>query len=115
MCDTGQVTANAACCALFPILEDIQENLFNDGECGEEVRESLRLAFHDAIGISPLLEEMGEFGGGGADGSISIFADTETEYAANLGLDEIINAQAPLIARHTLPTADLCVLMLSLF
>ncbi|OJT02974.1 Manganese peroxidase 3 [Trametes pubescens] len=106
MCDTGQVTANAACCALFPILEDIQENLFNDGECGEEVRESLRLAFHDAIGISPLLEEMGEFGGGGADGSISIFADTETEYAANLGLDEIINAQAPLIARHTLPTAD---------
>ena len=46
------MTANAECCVLFPILEDIQENLFDGGECGEEVHESLRLTFHDAIGIS---------------------------------------------------------------
>ena len=37
---------------LFPILDDIQTNLFDGGECGEEVHESLRLTFHDAIGVS---------------------------------------------------------------
>lgn len=42
---------NAACCSLFAIRDDIQENLFDGGECGEEVHESLRLTFHDAIGI----------------------------------------------------------------
>jgi hypothetical protein len=36
-CSTGQTTANAACCVLFPILADLQENLFDGGECGEEV------------------------------------------------------------------------------
>ena len=46
------MTANEACCVLFPILQDIQTNLFDGGECGEEVHESLRLTFHDAIGIS---------------------------------------------------------------
>ncbi|KAJ7917131.1 manganese peroxidase 1 [Mycena leptocephala] len=58
-CSTGQTTANAACCVLFPILNDIRTNLFNN-ECGEDVHESLRLTFHDAIGFGPS-------GGGGAD------------------------------------------------
>ncbi len=52
-CADGRTTANAACCVLFPILDDIQENLFDGAECGEEVHESLRLTFHDAIGFSP--------------------------------------------------------------
>jgi hypothetical protein len=51
-CADGTVTANAACCALVPIVADIQTNLFDGGECGEEVHESLRLTFHDAIGFS---------------------------------------------------------------
>lgn len=51
-CADGNITANEACCVLFPILEDIQTHLFDGGECGEEVHESLRLTFHDAIGIS---------------------------------------------------------------
>ena len=71
-CPDGKNTAtNAACCALFAIRDDIQENLFDGGECGEEVHESFRLSvafiyfslpnlrahthatrtFHDAIGI----------------------------------------------------------------
>ena len=50
-CADGRTTAHAACCVLFPILDDIQENLFDGGECGEEVHESLRLTFHDAIGL----------------------------------------------------------------
>ena len=45
------MTANEACCVLFPILSDIQENLF-ENECGDNAHEALRLTFHDAIGIS---------------------------------------------------------------
>ena len=56
------MTANEACCVLFPILQDIQTNLFDGGECGEEVHESLRLTFHDAIAFSPALEAKGQFG-----------------------------------------------------
>ena len=51
-CPDGNITANEACCVLFPILEDIQTNLFDGGKCGEEVHESLRLTFHDSIGWS---------------------------------------------------------------
>ena len=52
-CPDGVNTAtNAACCALFAVRDDIQENLFDGGECGEDVHESLRLTFHDAIGFS---------------------------------------------------------------
>lgn len=52
-CPDGVNTAtNAACCALFAVRDDIQTNLFDGGECGEEVHESLRLTFHDAIGFS---------------------------------------------------------------
>lgn len=37
-CDDGVHTVtNAACCVLFPIMEDLQANLFDNGECGEDV------------------------------------------------------------------------------
>ncbi|KAJ7062171.1 manganese peroxidase 3 [Mycena amicta] len=91
-CSTGQTTANAACCVLFPILTDLQTNLF-ENKCGEDVHESLRLTFHDAIGFSPSK-------GGGADGSISVFDPIETAFPANNGIDDIIDAQAPILARH---------------
>ncbi|KAJ7060143.1 putative versatile peroxidase [Mycena amicta] len=101
-CATGQTTANAACCALFPILEDIQTNLFDGGECGEEAHESLRLTFHDAIGFSPTK------GGGGADGSIFYFDPIETVFAANNGIDDIIDVQTPFINKYnaTLTAGD---------
>ncbi|KAL0956167.1 hypothetical protein HGRIS_002327 [Hohenbuehelia grisea] len=99
-CANGRTTANAACCVLFPVLDDIQENLFDGGECGEEVHESLRLTFHDAIGISPTK------GGGGADGSIVTFSDIETAFHANNGIDEIVEAQKPFIARSGLTAGD---------
>ncbi|KAJ8695007.1 fungal class II heme-containing peroxidase [Pleurotus ostreatus] len=105
-CATGQTTANEACCALFPILEDIQTNLFDGAQCGEEVHESLRLTFHDAIAFSPALTNAGQFGGGGADGSMIIFSDTEPNFHANLGIDEIVEAQKPFIARHNISAAD---------
>ncbi|KAI0631001.1 manganese peroxidase 2 [Trametes polyzona] len=106
-CPDGVNTAsNAACCALFPVLDDIQKNLFDGGKCGEEVHESLRLTFHDAIGISPKIAATGVFGGGGADGSIALFEDVETNFHANNGVDEIIDEQKPFIARHNITTAD---------
>ncbi|THH31802.1 hypothetical protein EUX98_g2375 [Antrodiella citrinella] len=99
-CPDGVNTAtNAACCFLFPIRDDIQENLFDGGECGEEVHESLRLTFHDAIGI-------GSNGGGGADGSMIVFEDIETNFHANNGVDEIVDAQKPFIARHNITPGD---------
>ncbi|KAJ7175027.1 putative versatile peroxidase [Mycena crocata] len=100
-CPTGQTTANAACCVLFPILDDIQENLFDGGECGEEVHESLRLTFHDAIGFSPTKGT-----GGGADGSVVTFDEIETAFPANNGIDDIIDAQVPIIARHNITAGD---------
>ncbi|KAJ6549160.1 manganese peroxidase 3 [Mycena sp. CBHHK59/15] len=106
-CPTGQITANAACCVLFPILDDIQENLFDGGECGEEVHESLRLTFHDAIGFSPTKGRLSHtMLGGGADGSIITFDEIETAFPANNGIDDIIDAQTPFIARHNISAGD---------
>jgi len=100
-CPTGQTTANAACCVLFPLMDDLQSTLFDNGECGEDVHESLRLTFHDAIGFSPTQ------GGGGADGSILTFGDIEPNFAANLGTDDIVDALTPILARHNISSGDL--------
>ncbi|EMD37100.1 MnP-short short manganese peroxidase [Gelatoporia subvermispora B] len=104
--DGVNTVANAACCPLFAVRDDIQESLFDGGKCGEEVHESLRLTFHDAIGFSPSLTAQGKFGGGGADGSIAIFESIETGYHANLGIDEIINEQATFILKHNMTAGD---------
>lgn len=62
-CPDGVNTAtNAACCNLFAVRDLIQDQLFDGGECGEEVHESLRLTFHDAIGISQSAAKAGTFG-----------------------------------------------------
>ncbi len=45
--------------------------------------------------------------GGGADGSIILFDNIETNFHANAGLDEIVNLQKPIIARHNISAADL--------
>ncbi|RPD68904.1 peroxidase MNP1 [Lentinus tigrinus ALCF2SS1-7] len=105
-CPDGKNTAtNAACCALFPIRDDIVENLFHN-QCAEEAHESLRLTFHDAVAFSPAMQARGEFGGGGADGSIILFDQVETNFHANAGIDEIVQLQKPIIARHNISTAD---------
>ncbi|KAL7284799.1 hypothetical protein ACG7TL_002108 [Trametes sanguinea] len=106
-CPDGKNTAtNAACCQLFAVRDDLQENLFHGGQCTAEAHESLRLTFHDAIAISPALEAQGQFGGGGADGSIAIFPEIETNFHPNIGLDEIVELQKPFVQRHNLSVAD---------
>ena len=57
----------------------------------------------------PLFIEYTLLSGGGADGSIAIFEDIETNYHANLGVDEIINEQKPFVAKSNMTTADLSV------
>ena len=52
-------------CKWYDVLDDLQTNLFHN-ECGQEVREAVRLTFHDAVGFSPTN------GGGGADGSMYV-------------------------------------------
>jgi len=101
-CATGQVTANAACCAFFPLLDDLQANKF-EGECGEEVHESLRMTFHDAIGFS----RSNPAAGGGADGSLMTFIDTEETFHANVGIDDSVAATLPFLQRHNVSAGDL--------
>ncbi|KAF7440310.1 Versatile peroxidase vpl2 [Pleurotus ostreatus] len=105
-CSKGRTASNDACCVWFDVLDDIQENLFDGGECGEEVHESLRLTFHDAIGFSPALTRQGKFGGGGADGSIMLFSDIETNFAANNGVDDIVEQQKPIAIKHQVSFGD---------
>ncbi|KAI0069738.1 manganese peroxidase isozyme precursor [Panus rudis PR-1116 ss-1] len=102
-CSKGRTAQHAQCCKWFDVLDDIQEHLFDGGECGEETHESLRLTFHDAIGFSfshPLT------GGGGADGSIMAHAQIETNYHANNGVDEIVEAQRPFAIKHGVSFGD---------
>ncbi|KAJ3485331.1 hypothetical protein NLI96_g5044 [Meripilus lineatus] len=105
-CGNGRVAAHAACCKWFTVLDDLQTNLFDGGECGEEVHESLRLTFHDAIGFSLSARRQGVFGGGGADGSIMHFAEIETNFHANQGVDDIVERQRPFALAHGVSFGD---------
>ncbi|KAJ6624592.1 manganese peroxidase 3 [Mycena sp. CBHHK59/15] len=98
-CAGGQTVTNQACCAWFPVLEDILPNMFSN-ECGDDAHGALRLSFHDAIGFSR------SQGGGGADGSIIVFNDTELTYPANAGLDDPIQTQIPFIQAHNVTPGD---------
>ncbi|KAI5118589.1 hypothetical protein M0805_008679 [Coniferiporia weirii] len=101
-CGDGNFAAHEACCAFFALRDDLQENLF-DGECGEDAHESLRLTFHDAIGFS----KSGTLNGTGADGSMMIFSEIETNFAANAGIDDSVDALAPFLTRHLVTAGDL--------
>lgn len=65
--------------------------------------ESLRLTFHDAIGFS----QSGTLKGTGADGSIMIFADIETNYAANNGIDDSVNDLKPFLTKYDVSAGKL--------
>ncbi|TFK35742.1 manganese peroxidase [Crucibulum laeve] len=100
-CADGSVTANEACCVLFPIVKDMQATLFDGAECGEEAHSALRLTFHDAIGFS-----IHGGKGGGADGSILVFNATELQFHANGGIDDITAGQFPVFQRSGLTPGD---------
>jgi len=105
-CPDGVNTAtNAACCAFFSLRDDLMTNLFNEG-CSEEVHESLRLTFHDAIGFSQALQQQGQFAGGGADGSVLTFP-AEGNFSANNGISDSIDFLTPFLASHNVSAGDL--------
>lgn len=119
-CPDGNVTSNEAvsvlsvhpeknrltdllqCCAFFALRDDLQNNLF-EGQCGEDVHESLRLTFHDAIGFS----KSGAFKGTGADGSMILFANPEVNFTENAGIDDSVDALSPFLTRHDVTAGDL--------
>ncbi|KAF8803334.1 manganese peroxidase 1 [Phlegmacium glaucopus] len=92
------VVERATCASLVPIVQFIQTNLFDGGECGEEAHSALRLAFHDAIGFS-----VNGMLGGGADGSILIFNATETAFRE---IDDITARQFPVFQQTGLSAGD---------
>jgi len=102
-CPDGTAVSNAACCNFAALKTDLLDNLFG-GVCGEEVHESLRLAFHDAIGFST---SQGPSAGGGADGSPIIFPDVEANFPANLGIIDSIEFLTPFMASHNVTAGDL--------
>ena len=98
-CPDGTTTAsNTACCQWYTIRDDIQSSMFQN-QCGEEVHETLRLAFHDAMGYSPTS------GGGGADGSILTFSSTELSYTENAGLEDAVDLITPYLTTYSSVTA----------
>ncbi|KAF8889544.1 manganese peroxidase 2 [Gymnopilus junonius] len=101
-CPDGVNTAkNAQCCSLFQVREDLLNNLF-ENECGDAAHGALRLIFHDAIGIDP------QAGGGGADGSIATFNETELTFHANTGIDDVLDTLGPFLQKwsHILTPGD---------
>ncbi|KAJ7716902.1 manganese peroxidase 2 [Mycena maculata] len=102
VCPDGNTVTNEACCALFPVLEDIQANMLDFGECGDAAHTALRVSFHDAIGFSNSDASMGT----GADGSIFIFGETELSFSANLGIADAFNLEASFINKHNISIAD---------
>ncbi|EJD07928.1 manganese peroxidase [Fomitiporia mediterranea MF3/22] len=103
LCPNLHLASNAACCKFFDLRDDLQNNLFSN-TCGERVREALRLTFHDAIAFSPTK------GGGGADGSIITFANTELQFAANGGnggVEEFVATLTPFGPKHNVTPGDL--------
>ncbi|KAH8116589.1 manganese peroxidase 3 [Phellopilus nigrolimitatus] len=102
-CPDGKNTAtNEACCVFFALRDDLQSQLF-DNQCGEEVHEVLRLTFHDGVGFS----QSGALKGNGADGSIIIFQDIETNYVANAGTDSGVDDLNPFLQTHNVTAGDL--------
>ncbi|KAJ6453706.1 manganese peroxidase 1 precursor [Mycena sanguinolenta] len=103
VCPDGNMVTNEACCALFPVLEDIQANMFDlDDPCGDAAHTALRVSFHDAIGFSNSDSSFGT----GADGSIFIFGETELSFDANLGIADAFNLEVPFITKHNISVGD---------
>ncbi|KAJ7582953.1 heme peroxidase, partial [Mycena floridula] len=99
-CSKGRTAKHAQCCVWYDVLDDIQENLFEGGQCDEVAHDALRLVFHDAIGWSPALFAQGIFGGGGADGSIMKFSDIELPFEANAGIESIVEDERPFAHKY---------------
>ncbi|KAI0755052.1 heme peroxidase [Daedaleopsis nitida] len=89
------------------VLRDLQRTLFEDGHCNDSVRQSVRITFHDAIGYSTAMWTSGKNGGGGADGSLIKFAETELACPANKGLQGIVDSLKRIADTHNVSYGDI--------
>ncbi|TFK65305.1 heme peroxidase [Pluteus cervinus] len=105
-CSKGRKAPSPACCVWYEVLDHLQEDLFSGGQCLEEAHE-VSLTFHDAIGYSQSLTLQGEWGGGGADGSIMHHLDVEGLFPPNEGMDNIVEAQRSIALRYHVSYADM--------
>ncbi|KAF7341320.1 Peroxidase [Mycena venus] len=105
-CSKGRTASSATCCVWYNVLDDLQANLF-EHQCGDDAHDALRLSFHDAIGYSPKLKSQGQFGGGGADGSLIKFGAIELEYPSNEGLESIVMAEKDLADKYGVSYGDI--------
>ncbi|KAI0712071.1 manganese peroxidase isozyme precursor [Earliella scabrosa] len=80
---------------------------FAHGQCNDRARQSLRITFHDAIGYSTSLWTSKKYGGGGADGSLIQFAETELATPANKGLRGIVNDLKHIADSHNVSYGDI--------
>ncbi|KIJ40079.1 class II peroxidase [Sphaerobolus stellatus SS14] len=103
VCPQGQTVQNAECCALIPVLEDLQTNYFAGEVCSSVARSALRVAFHDAMGWS---SNTTTNLGNGADGSILVFDCVEMEYAANERLGVAVSVLQPFLNNHNISAGD---------
>jgi hypothetical protein len=93
---------NAACCAFIPVRDALISDIF-EGTCGENAHSTVRIAFHDAIGFSKTNKAFGN----GADGSMIAFGeDIELNFAANAGIDEIVDELKPFADAHGITYGD---------
>ncbi|KZV87261.1 Ligninase H2 [Exidia glandulosa HHB12029] len=91
---------NLQCCKWVGIRDALISDVF-EGVCGEAAHSTVRIAFHDAIGFSTT-----QSFGGGADGSMIQFGDTELLYAANAGIDDIVGDLQPFADAHGISYGD---------
>ncbi|KZV98007.1 manganese peroxidase [Exidia glandulosa HHB12029] len=99
-CSDGTVVSNAQCCNFIAVRDDLINDIF-EGQCGEFAHSTVRIAFHDAIGFSTSGGK-----GNGADGSIIAFGTTELGFAANAGIDEIVEELQPFADAHGISYGD---------
>ncbi|TFK27230.1 peroxidase [Coprinopsis marcescibilis] len=106
-CSNGRNAANPQCCVWFDVLDDLQAGFYQGAKCESPVRKILRIVFHDSIGFSNSLTAAGQFGGGGADGSIIAHSNVELAFGANGGLTTTIEALRAVGLRHGVSYGDL--------
>ncbi|EPT05268.1 generic peroxidase fungal class II [Fomitopsis schrenkii] len=95
------------CRKWMKIMPVLQANIFDEGQCNDQAREAIRLTFHDGVGRSTILEKAGAFSGGGADGSIIRFAETELANPANDGLENIVLSLQDVADNHNVSYGDI--------
>ncbi|EJD44399.1 generic peroxidase [Auricularia subglabra TFB-10046 SS5] len=90
LCPDGvHSTVNPQCCFWANVRDRFINEIFLN-VCMENVHSLVRIAFHDAIGFSLTSNK-----GGGADGSIIQFGETELAFHANEGIDFIVDFLQP--------------------